>query len=581
MAILAATLMAVTLLVMPWTFDRYLLPKQAVLHLCAFGSLLTWLLTERAVGIRPALLADAGCMIAGLTIATMHARVQATAVMGAAVWIDWACIMIAFCGVVTHKRRRDALAFTIALLCAFEALLCIGQLFLPVCMHTGPLRRLDACGTFGNPEMVAGFLGTGLILALYERGFARPMIRRAIIVTVGAGIIACRSRGSWLALALTIGVIMALQTQTSRRKGAILAIAAIMAVVTAFGLLAARFELLPPALLSLHTLKGRCLIWLAGINLARDSCGMGIGMDQVRYHFFQALHDLFAAGRMAQFHDNAAMVYRLHNEYLDLLVEGGVAMAAALALFLVVLTRRFAASHNRADLMPFAGMIVFILLFSFVSFPLHVTPALLVFGFAASAILVDGPHAGLRYILSRRIKLLATAVLLVWFMSTGIIYARALSANVRQHQARKAVAAGDYTRARIAAEKGLGIAPDDCDLLLTQARIRYRFFELDSALSDLRRLAEIGPSVDGLKLLGLTLEGLKRYDDARTVYRRLATAFPTQVTPWYRQGLILLKQGQTAQARQCLSAALDREAKSPKARREHMLSRLLLGRMEK
>jgi hypothetical protein len=254
-AIVAVTIAAVALLVVPGMFDRYVLPKQALLHVCAFLSLLVWLMTQRSIGFRPALLAGAGCMIVGLTIATARARIMPAAMTGAAVWIDWAGILIVLCRVVVDRRGRDALSALIVGLSAFEALLCILQLALPVLTHAGPLKRLDACGTFGNPEMLAGFLGMGLILVLYDKGILRPLLRWISIAIILAGVIACRSRGSWLALALTIGSIATLQgLKIQRRKRAIIS-AAICAGLVLLGFVAAHLGLLPPALVSLHTFQ--------------------------------------------------------------------------------------------------------------------------------------------------------------------------------------------------------------------------------------------------------------------------------------------------------------------------------------
>jgi hypothetical protein len=572
----AIAIAAATLVVTPGLADPFLLPKQVLLHLFAVTTLFLWGPTTLFRQIKPLTIALLIVTTLGFCFSTMVAVNRLDAINGAAVWLDIIIIAGGFLRVADDRENRETLRSVFVGLGCFEAIISIIQLLGPVITGTGGLRRLDAVGTIGNPEMVAGFLGMTFFLHWYHKSQTRNVAQWIIGLILCAGIVTCRSRGSWIAVVITMVVLFAIRWRRLIRPQILLLILAGIGFATTAAVFCV--HLFPEHLGDLHTLKGRFLLWMAGWHMIVQSHGLGIGMDQVRYHLFDSLHALFATGSFSSFGSNAAMVYRLHNEYIDLLSEGGVLVWGAAIGGLGSLLCRMRHSYSNPQTLPFVGVVLFTLFFSLVSFPLHIVPAMLCCAFAIMVIVNDTTKQTVRMqqVSAATFKTIALITAVTVMIGISFCQARLVAASYYLNQAKRSIKCQNYKAASQITQRGLVWAPQSYDLLLTSARIAYHQFHTEQALEILSRMASQGESVDAIKLRGLVLEDLGYLTQALVAYQTLATAYPNHITPWYRQGLIYLKLNQIDEGRRCLQTSLTRTVTSDKGKREQTLARMLL-----
>jgi hypothetical protein len=277
------------------------------------------------------------------------------------------------------------------------------------------------------------------------------------------------------------------------------------------------------------------------------------------------------------------MVRRLHNEYMDMLVEGGALGGLALicaAAAGIAWVRRVASIDNG---LPYVGVFACVILQSLVSFPLHVLPTLVVFcmacvfGLAESRDVARGSGAGMAVSVPRLRWIAAAGLAAAWLACTPTVVRRVV--GEREHRTAKRLVVQDrHGAARKAVDRGLRADPGSFDFMLTKARLQYHFFYTDSARSTLEQMRTIGEDIDALKLHGLVLWEQREYASAKRVYHRLATAFPTHVTPCYMLGRLYHRTGEQGKARKWLTRCLRNPATSRKGRLEKMLAEGMLER---
>lgn len=279
--------------------------------------------------------------------------------------IKWVALLVAYVFVVNNVRSRRVLALLIALLflaAISEALLGLFQFVMkvgPKGFITGSFLR--AYGTFGQPNPYAGYLAIvvapafGLALfSLRLLGRTRPTLSSAqkwllllAWVTLGLGgaaIYASLSRGAWLGLAASVGVITALSSR--RALWIMVALLVILAIFLSMGLL----QLLPAQITDriLDATKyfgvfdatkvkltfenwpivERMAMWQAAWNMFQDNpiFGVGIGNYAVAYPDY----------RLPLWKEPKG---HAHNIYLNMLAEMGIigliAYLALMATFFV------------------------------------------------------------------------------------------------------------------------------------------------------------------------------------------------------------------------------------------------------
>jgi tetratricopeptide (TPR) repeat protein len=136
------------------------------------------------------------------------------------------------------------------------------------------------------------------------------------------------------------------------------------------------------------------------------------------------------------------------------------------------------------------------------------------------------------------------------------------SVTVRLARAQLLERLGRYPEAEAACDAILAQAPDDGQALLTRGMVRYARRELDEAVEDLSRAAELaekaedGPlRADALAWQGEALRMQRHYDDALGVLDRAVAAAPPSAFALGTRGQVLTALGRPAEAIEALTAA--------------------------
>ena len=349
--------------------------------------------------------------------------------------------------------------------------------FLDLWVRTEGKRSIFS--TFGNPNFLAEFLVLSFPLALAARcastsELARAMLIRLLILDVVA-IVACGSRGVWVGLIVSTGLFVVLtwlrcpayRKQVRRAALAIVLVgAAGTALMVAFGstsdeavgarvrmlgnelgisgrarLLAWRtaFEEMIP-----RTPVSEGLLALAGQHLRPEqprlpiSPWLGSGLGSFYLDFLDARGRYFARIPPAIYRDVVgAMNYdRLHNEYLQVLVEGGllgaVIVVAVLLAGPVVFLRRLRTDTEPRKLERIGAFCAFAgpAAQAFVSFPAHLASTAIAVIFVLGCVLspseddepwaesaTEGKPAGLALIVAALIATVGISVLIRPFLA--------------------------------------------------------------------------------------------------------------------------------------------------------------------
>jgi len=385
----------------PW------LPRQPLLWpLCAL--LLVGLLQLLPLG-GPTL---GGGSVASLQTISYHpvATVQALSKL-----LAGAGLLLLLSEVVTTETRRDLLLHTLLLVCVAISLIGIGQNFIG--------KAFWQRGTFGpfvNRNHFAGFLVMGVGLTgglLMGRGVRRELLALygSGLLVLAAGIVLSASRGGVIALgatllflALVAGPLLLRRNASGRGgRGGRLAGVARSLVVLLLGLAAVAAALflvgsegLVQNLAQTGTeLEGvqsaeerysRREIWQASIEMVRDHPWLGVGLGAFPYVYPR--YDPSAGTQRVE---------QTHNDYLQVLTDGGLVGGLLALLFLGLLFKRGLAvaqtrqhRHRSIVLGALAGCFA-MAVHSFVDFNLQVTVnAQLFLTLAALATMRDPAESG-------------------------------------------------------------------------------------------------------------------------------------------------------------------------------------------
>jgi putative inorganic carbon (HCO3(-)) transporter len=282
--------------------------------------------------------------------------------------LKWVLLVLAY--VFTRNAVRDERAARAVLAALFftgagQAFMGMVQFtvpFGPPAFAVGPFMR--AHGMFGQPNPFAGYLGTILPLALAMLAISHPGRFRAIaafgFLMVGTGILLSLSRGAWLGMAISFGV-MALAWSARARQLVIPLVGMIVLVVAM-----AMMGLLPPNIATRITsatdnfgvfdvtgvvptadnfaVVERMAHWQAGWLIFNDYPFLGVGPGN-----FPAVYERYYIPPWKEPLGHA------HNYYLNMAAEAGVPGFLALLLVLGLAFRGLgrkirATSPNRRSL---------------------------------------------------------------------------------------------------------------------------------------------------------------------------------------------------------------------------------------
>ena len=283
--------------------------------------------------------------------------------------LKWVLLVLAY--VYTRATIRDDRATRSLLTALFltgcaEAILGAVQFFVPLgppAFAVGNFIR--AYGMFGQPNPYAGYLGTILPIALAMSLISHPgrfrVISAVSFMLIGLGILLSLSRGAWLGLAISLGV-MAMAWSPRARK-LVIPLAALGVLVVAL----ASFELLPPSIASRITsatdnfgvfdvrsvpltsenfaVVERMAHWQAGWYMFQDYPILGVGPGN-----YPAVYEQYYIPPWKEPLGHA------HNYYLNMAAEAGVpgllALLTVLGLAFRALLRRI---RSADEIMGVAG----------------------------------------------------------------------------------------------------------------------------------------------------------------------------------------------------------------------------------
>jgi putative inorganic carbon (hco3(-)) transporter len=201
---------------------------------------------------------------------------------------------------------------------------------------------------YGDPNDLAFLLATTLPLTFWllrERWLLRPLVV-AMIVVMSLGILFTYSRGALVALGAGI-VWLAL---TERRRIPLLVVAALATAVAGITFVQSspsklfRVEegLRAKEKIADYNVETRLGAWDAAIKLTTENPLVGIGPGNFRYHY----------GRITDTPPGAEPLGVVHNAYLDIAAELGVAGLALFIAYLALSFSRLTAAHRDGNGLP-------------------------------------------------------------------------------------------------------------------------------------------------------------------------------------------------------------------------------------
>ncbi len=306
-----------------------------------------------------------------------------------------------------------------------------------------------AYGTLGSPNVLAGFLLTGIagaaILAMSLPGVWRVLPGAALVVEIAAlGV--TYSRGGYAGLAVLCLVAAALSWPVRRRAWPVLLVIVLVAAAALARLPAAGLRAQSMAPGQEDTATSRRYIWKTGLAMweAHRTWGTGIGT-------FNAVYSPFRAPGVPATYAMIAIPGSAHDDYLQILAESGMVGAGLLGLAglwgLRRAGRRYArgGTDERVWLLGWAAGIAGIATASVVDENLYVVTnvtmlLLLSAAVAAQVSLPDRRPAGL----GRRVLILPLAAVLI---GLAPLLAPPVTSAALHDQATAAVKAGEYPRA--------------------------------------------------------------------------------------------------------------------------------------
>jgi putative inorganic carbon (HCO3(-)) transporter len=356
--------------------------------------------------------------------------------------------------------------------------------------------------TFGNPNLVAGYLigAVFLALALTASSMTRTgmIVGAAGVLVIFVAILATRSRGAWLGLAA--GLLVARRFWARREEGAAPAPSDSPASVTLGALLlpAGVLFLLPSVAPLARTLishlEGRVYLWRASWPMFTEHplFGGGWGMFQLRFLELQA--------RFLDLHPEHVRFWthtrQLHNDPLQILLEAGAVGFVAVGWLLWTYGRELrrllprASRSERLWLAASTGGVTAILVDSLFNFQLSVPPTLiLLFTLLAVPQMLQAPDSdqtaegvrtqsrvALRSLVSAAV--LGAAGFLVWGMVRHTRAEHSFALGLEQERRGNAPMAEQLFR------RGLAWAPADGRVHYGLARTLYVQKQYPAALAE-------------------------------------------------------------------------------------------------
>jgi O-antigen ligase len=420
---------------------------------------------------------------------------------------------------------------------------------------------------FGNKEYLAATIGISLAV-FYFSPIKRNGGEFIIYGIIGLALFILNVRGVIIAVAGAILITKALQTgSTITRKYLISGIALVL--ITPVVLLILSLLQYDFPMIRLHTISGRVLLWIMSIPMIADCFGTGIGLGNIEFHIIPSLISLFSNDYLTPYSSSASMVRRIHNEYLDFIVEGGVALGVCLAFILIVTIKRTRKEIAFSSCEPSSALagIIFVLLLSLWSSPLHNIQVLFISG-CCIAQLLGHRFAHSNPVLSIPISARISRIVWILLLVCSLVYSGIIvTANNNHTEAIICLSDHSYVNAISLIDK-IPKPIRSSDQIYTGIIAKASLGKTDDAKRDCEKLFLKGATIDVMKVYGSLLFDTKEYAKAQGVYETLHYAFPDQITPVYMLGKIAFEKGNTTEARRMFTLVLKKKPKSIKAQSE-------------
>jgi tetratricopeptide (TPR) repeat protein len=426
-----------------------------------------------------------------------------------------------------------------------------GVIQLAVLWHSKGLSGLSSeryfAGTLGNSEYLAYFLGLTYLTISHEK----KNYKHWIIVM---GLLLTRSKVAWLGIIFSEFLFHESTQKFFKWKAAVTVSISMLAVAVAWKG-------------HLSGLNGRWLLNLIALESSLRSHFLGAGFEQFQNQIIPSLQRLFAHDSFRHaFQQNAAWTSRVHNEWLDILVEGGVLTLAGTLLLLRTYWISIGPSDARLKKIFF-----FVGLMSILSFPFHVAPNL----FLTIALVVfllpkrGSVERGVFYFPKLFVLVLVATVLglnLLGLFQAGV-------GSYFEKTSFKQFQDGQFLAAEATALHSLKTNQASSRGWLSLAKSQIRLGKKDEAILNLNKAQSLGlQSIDLLKLKASLLYEVGRDAESASQFEKLALAYPTQVTPYFMLAQIHLRNQQWSEARRNLEKIQTLKPTSPKASAEKLWS---------
>jgi O-antigen ligase len=420
---------------------------------------------------------------------------------------------------------------------------------------------------FGNKEYLAATIGISIVVFFFS-----PIKRNGgefiVYGIIGITLLLLNVRGVLAASAGAIFITLALKTTSSMTRTVLLSCFAIIVTILATLLTLSLLQYDFPVM-RLHTISGRVILWIMSIPMIIDSIGAGIGIGNIEFHIIPSLVSLFSHNYLSPFSSSASMVRRIHNEYLDFIVEGGFLLGACLA-FVLIVTYKHIRKHPRVfysnNSSALAG-ILFVLLLSLWSSPLHNIQVLFLSG-CCIAQLLGSRFTQSKPLFSLAINTAVIRVLCAILLFCAIVYYSIIqSANNNHADAIRCLSKHSYIDANELIDK-IPRPIRSSDQIYTAIGAKVSLGKLNDAKRDCEMLFKKGATIDIMKAYGSLLFDTREYAKAKGIYLTLAHAFPDQITPPYMLGRIAFEKKDFYEARKFFALVLTKKPRSIKAQSE-------------
>lgn len=359
----------------------------------------------------------------------------------------------------------------------------------------------DVTGTFNNPGPLAGYLATGVILAIllldnffrHWRSIKTFLVVSSMLI-IGIALYWTDSRSGLLAVG--VGILVAYRQKIrlfiAKRRILIVSLSIAIILFISFTLWVYR-----PA-----SANARLLIWKISCDMVIDKpiCGHGIGGFEKLYMFYQAKY--FANHPHSRFllvSDNVAYPY---NEFVHVAVDLGL---VGLALLLLVVLLLFSVEDRKSN--EIKAVLSSCLVFAMFSYPSYVAPLMM------NLVLLAGLCSSSRKFLTLRFSRLSVV--------TGLVLLAGL----------------------------LVVCFDAMSLCYKNSRLVMAMLMEGKEVSQMDLLRRLPPSCETFCKFGDFYMGQKQYKVSESYYKYAADMIPTRVRPNYKLWNLYLLQNDTVNAR--------------------------------